>query len=52
MNSIDGDIDISNYLSKKILKKIKAVDLSKLLPEVRLKRIDKYLMEIVEEEKI
>ncbi len=52
MNSIDGDIDISNYLSKKILKKIKAVDLSKLLPEVRLKRIDKYLREIVEEEKI
>lgn len=52
MNSIDGDIDISNYLSKKILKKIKAVDLSKLLPEVRLKRIDKYLREIVEDEKI
>ena len=52
MNSIDGDIDISNYLSKKILKKIKAVDLGKLLPEAGLKRIDKYLMEIVEEEKI
>ncbi len=52
MNSIDGDIDISNYLSKKILKKIKAVDLSKLLPEVRLKRIDKYLREIVEDGKI
>lgn len=52
MNSIDGDIDISNYLSKKILKKIKAVDLGKLLPEERLKRIDKYLREIVEEEKI
>ncbi|TET15625.1 MAG: CpaF family protein [Actinobacteria bacterium] len=52
MNSIDGDIDISNYLSKKILKKIKAVDLSKLLPEARLKRIDKYLREIVEDEKI
>ncbi len=52
MSSIDGDIDISNYLSKKILKKIKAVDLSKLLPEARLKRIDKYLREIVEDEKI
>lgn len=52
MNSTYGDIDISNYLSKKILKKIKAVDLSKLLPEARLKRIDKYLREIVEDEKI
>jgi pilus assembly protein CpaF len=52
MSSIDGDIDISNYLSKKILKKIKAVDLSKLLPDARLKRIDKYLREIVEDEKI
>lgn len=52
MNLIDGDIDISNYLSKKILKKIKAVDLGKLLPEAGLKRIDKYLREIVEEEKI
>jgi len=52
MNSTYGDIDISNYLSKKILKKIKAVDLGKLLPEARLKRIDKYLREIVEEEKI
>lgn len=52
INSIDGDIDILNYLSKKILRKIKAVDLSKLLPEARLKRIDKYLREIVEDEKI
>ncbi len=52
MNPTYGDIDISNYLSKKILKKIKAVDLGKLLPEARLKRIDKYLMEIVEDEKI
>ena len=52
MNSTYGDIDISNYLSKKILKKIKAVDLGKLLPEAGLKRIDKYLREIVEEEKI
>jgi len=52
MNSTYGDIDISNYLSKKILKKIKAVDLGKLLPEAGLKRIDNYLMEIVEEEKI
>jgi len=52
MNLIDGDIDISNYLSKKILKKIKAVDLGKLLPEAGLKRIDNYLREIVEEEKI
>ena len=43
MDSTYGDIDILNYLSKKILKKIKAVDLSKLLPEARLKRIDKYL---------
>ncbi|MBA7618320.1 hypothetical protein ES703_25641 [subsurface metagenome] len=52
MNSTYGDIGILNYLSKKILKKIKAVDLSKLLPEARLKRIDKYLREIVEDEKI
>jgi len=52
MNSTYGDIDILNYLSKKILKKIKAVDLSKLLPEARLKRIDKYLREIVEDGKI
>ena len=52
MNSTYGDIDILDYLSKKILKKIKAVDLGKLLPEARLKRIDKYLREIVEEEKI
>ncbi|MBA7508184.1 hypothetical protein ES705_00105 [subsurface metagenome] len=52
MSPTYGDIDISNYLSKKILKKIKAVDLSKLLPEARLKRIDKYLREIVEDEKI
>ena len=52
MSSIDGDIGISNYLSKKILKKIKAVDLIKLLPGAGLKRIDKYLKEIVEEEKI
>ena len=52
MNSTYGDIDISNYLSKKILKKIKAVDLGKLLPEAGLKRIDNYLREIVEEEKI
>jgi len=52
MSSIDDGIDISNYLSKKILKKIKAVDLGKLLPEAGLKRIDKYLREIVEEEKI
>lgn len=52
MNPTYGDIDISNYLSKKILKKIKAVDLSKLLPDARLKRIDKYLREIVEDEKI
>ena len=37
---------------EKILKKIKAVDLSKLLPDARLKRIDKYLREIVEDEKI
>jgi len=52
MNPTYGDIDISNYLSKKILKKIKAVDLSKLLPDAKLKRIDKYLREIVEDEKI
>ncbi|MBU4482982.1 MAG: CpaF family protein [Actinomycetia bacterium] len=52
MSSTYGDIDISNYLSKKILKKIKAVDLGKLLPEAGLKRIDNYLREIVEEEKI
>jgi pilus assembly protein CpaF len=46
------NIDVSNYLSKKILKKIKADDLNKLLPEERLKRIDKCLREIVEEKKI
>jgi len=52
MSSTGGNIDISNYLSKKILKKIKADDISKLSPEARLKRIDKYLREIVEDEKI
>jgi pilus assembly protein CpaF len=52
MNSTYDGINIINYLSKKILKKIKADDLSKLLPEERSKRIDKHLREIVEEEKI
>jgi len=52
MNSTYDGINIINYLSKKILKKIKADDLSKLLPEERSKSIDKHLREIVEEEKI
>ncbi len=45
-------MDTSNYLSTKILKKIKTEDLSVLPPETRLKIIDKYLKEIAEEEKI
>ncbi len=52
MSLVNGNIDISNYLGKKMLEKIKADDLKKLLPEERLKRIDKCLREIVEEKKI
>src|SRR3972149_9757994 len=52
MSSIFNDKDILNYLSKKISKKIKAEDLNKFLPEERLKRIEKYLKEIVDEKKI
>ena len=47
-----NDMNILNYLSKKISKMIKAEDFSKLLPEERLKRIEKYLKEIVDEKKI
>ena len=47
-----NNIDVSNYLSEEMLKRIKADDLSKLLPEERLKRIDRYLEEIVDEKKI
>src|SRR3972149_4476107 len=52
MSSIFNDKDILNYLSKKISKKIKAEDLNKFLPEERLKRIEKYLKEIVDKKKI
>lgn len=47
-----NDMNILNYLSKKISKMIKVEDFSKLLPEERLKRIEKYLKEIVDEKKI
>ncbi|MDD5622763.1 MAG: CpaF family protein [Actinomycetota bacterium] len=46
------DTNILNYLSNKISKTIKAEDFSKLSPEERLKRIEKYLKEIVDEKKI
>jgi len=52
MSLICINTDMLNYLSKKISKKIKADDLSKLFPEERLKIIDKYLREIVDEKKI
>ena len=52
MSLICIDTDMLNYLSKKISEKIKADDLSKLFPEERLKIIDKYLREIVDEKKI
>src|SRR4030043_1149752 len=52
MSSIFNEKDVLNYLSKKISKKIKAEDLSKFLPEERLGRIDRFLKEIVEEDKI
>ncbi len=52
MNPACKNIGISDYLTRRILKKIKADDLSTLLPESRLKRIDKNLREIIEEEKI
>ncbi|MFA5015838.1 MAG: hypothetical protein WC549_09950, partial [Actinomycetota bacterium] len=44
--------NILNYLNNKISKIIKAEDFSKLLPEERLKKIEKYLKEIVDEKKI
>lgn len=47
-----NDMNILNYLSKKISKMIKAEDFSKLLPAERIKRIEKYLKEIVDEKKI
>ncbi len=46
------NIGISGYLTGRILKKIKADELSALLPDLRLKRIDRDLREIIEEEKI
>src|SRR4030042_726092 len=52
MSSIFIEKDVLNYLSKKISKKIKAEDLSKFLPEERLRRIEKYLKEIADEKKI
>lgn len=52
MSSIFNEKDVLNYLSKKISKKIKAEDLSKFLPEERLRRIEKYLKEIADEKKI
>ncbi len=52
INSTCNDIDALNYLSAKILKKIKTEDLSIFLPEARMDVIDRFLKEIVEEEKI
>lgn len=52
MSSIFNEKDVLNYLSKKISKKIKAEDLSKFLPEERIRRIEKYLKEIADEKKI
>lgn len=52
MSLIYNDTNILNYLSKKISKMIKAEDFSKFLPEERLKKIEKYLKEIVDEKKI
>ncbi len=52
MNTEGNIISISDYLGKKILKKIKADDLCTLPPESRLKIIGRYLKKIIEEEKI
>lgn len=52
MSSIFNEKDVLNYLSKKISKKFKAEDLSKFLPEERIRRIEKYLKEIADEKKI
>src|SRR4030066_468553 len=52
MSSIFKKKNDLKYLRKKISKKIKAEDLSKFLPEERIRRIEKYLKEIADEKKI
>ena len=52
INPACDDIDALNYLSAKILKKIKTGDLGNFLPEARMDIIDRFLKEIVEEENI
>ena len=52
MSTTGSIVEVSDYLGKKILKKIRADDFCRLSPESRLKRIDKYLKKIIEEEKI
>ena len=52
MNSVENIVSISDYLGRKILKKIKADDLCTLPPESRLKIIGGYLKKIIDEEKI
>ncbi len=52
INPACDDIDALNYLSAKILKKIKTGDLGNFLPEARMDVIDRFLKEIVEEDKI
>src|SRR4030066_2200343 len=52
MSSIFKKKNDLKYLRKKISKKIKAEDLSKFLPEERIRRIEKYLKEKADEKKI
>src|SRR4030065_2745696 len=52
INPACDDIDALNYLSAKKFKKIKTGDLGNFLPEARIDVIDRFLKEIVEEEKI
>lgn len=52
ISSTRNDAGTLDYLSKNILKKIRTDELSGFLPDERLNIIEKYLEEIVEEEKI
>lgn len=52
MKTAGSTTDPSNYLGKKILKKIKADELYTLSPESRLKIISGYIKKIIEKEKI
>ena len=52
MNIAGSITNTSDYLGKKILKKIKADDLCMLSPESRLRMIGGYLKNIIEKEKI